>query len=233
MTQTKRRRRMDLDSRPARRGVWFLAALALAGCTKAPPRPTSSSAADDDVLFADVAVDRGLMVRVKTSGLAFERLIGITPDFEEQPAKGVVLLTEPGRGHDALRAVRGKLEGSPYAAYLYDDGFGRTPDRIAILEAHDDYGYLAVVRPDGINYDLDHEKVLEVYRRWDAAYGLALVGASQDWIEAEIKRPPSDWLAFAQEVYEFCPDVVDQGTNDVETLAREMRERSLLYLWWD
>ena len=204
----------------------------VAACAKAPSLP-GSSAADDDRLLGDVGFDRGLMIRVKTSGLAFERLIGVTPDLEDAPTKGVVLVTEPGRGHHVLRAVRGKLEGSPYAAYLYDDGFGRTPDRIAILETHDDYDYLAVVRPDGINYDLDHEKVLERYRQWDAAYGLALVGAGQDWIEADIQARPSDWLAFAREVYEFCPDVVDQGTNDVESLAREMRERSFLYLWWD
>ena len=216
--------------------VGFLAALALAtlaACAKGPPPPSPSSAADDDRLFADVGFDGGLMLLVKTSGVAFERLTGVTPELEDVPASGVVLVTESGRGHDALRAVRGKLAGSPYAAYLNDDGFGRTPDRIAILETHDDYDYLAVVRPDGINHGLDHEQVVERYREWDAAYGLALVGAGQDWIEADIEKPPGDWLAFAREVYEFCPDIVDQGTNDIETLVREMRERNLLYLWWD
>jgi Domain of unknown function (DUF4253) len=59
------------------------------------------------------------------------------------------------------------------------------------------------------------------------------VGAGQDWIEAEFASYPEDWLAFANDVYEFCPDVVDQGASDVATLAAEMRRSNTLYLWWD
>jgi hypothetical protein len=95
------------------------------------------------------------------------------------------------------------------------------------------YDYLAVVRTDGINYDLEHAQVLARYREWADRFGLSLVGAGQDWLEAEFSSQPSDWLAFAREVYEFCPDVVEQGTNDVETLAQEMRSTNTLYLWWD
>jgi hypothetical protein len=40
-------------------------------------------------------------------------------------------------------------------------------------------------------------------------------------------------VAFAREVYAFCPDVVDQGTGAVEALAAEMSRTNTLYLWWD
>src|SRR5262249_12702507 len=152
--------------------------------------------------------------------------------LELVPGEGVVLVTDPGRGRDVLRAVRGKLETSPYTAYLYDEGFGRKPDRIAVVKGLDEYGYLDVAGTDGINHGLDHAQVVERYRAWDSAYGLALVGAGQDWLEAAITTPPSDWLAFAKEVYAFCPDVVDQGTNSVDELARTLRESRTLYLWW-
>ena len=39
--------------------------------------------------------------------------------------------------------------------------------------------------------------------------------------------------AFAREVYAFCPDVVDQGTETVEALAAEMKQENTVYLWWD
>jgi hypothetical protein len=80
---------------------------------------------------------------------------------------------------------------------------------------------------------LDHAKVLERYTQWAEKYGLRLVGAGSDWIEAEFTRPPSDWKVFAAEVYEFCPDVVDQGTGSVPALAEEMKAQNAVYLWWD
>ena len=76
-------------------------------------------------------------------------------------------------------------------------------------------------------------RVLERYRNWDEKYGLRLNGAGMDWLFAEFENPPSDWTAFAREVYEFCPDVVDQGTGSVESLASEMKRMRGVYLWWD
>lgn len=62
---------------------------------------------------------------------------------------------------------------------------------------------------------------------------MEIVGAGGDWIEAEFVNQPKHMQVFAEEVYEFCPDVVDQGTDTVEALAEEMQETNLLFLWWD
>jgi hypothetical protein len=35
------------------------------------------------------------------------------------------------------------------------------------------------------------------------------------------------------EVYEFCPDVVDQGTDTVEGLESEIKKSGTIFLWWD
>ncbi len=63
--------------------------------------------------------------------------------------------------------------------------------------------------------------------------GLTVIGAGLDWTEARITRPPADMLPFARAVYQFSPDVVDQGTGSVEELAKEMRRSGTVYLWWD
>ena len=70
-------------------------------------------------------------------------------------------------------------------------------------------------------------------KEWDASYGLVFRGIAFDWVEAEFKKQPEDMLGFAQEVYKFCPDVVDQGTETVPALAAEMKRTNTLYLWWD
>ena len=75
--------------------------------------------------------------------------------------------------------------------------------------------------------------MLAKYTEWSKKFGLKLVGAGQDWIEAEFAHPPTDWKAFAYEVYAFCPDVVDQGSGSVSALAKEMKAKNYVYLWWD
>jgi Domain of unknown function (DUF4253) len=37
----------------------------------------------------------------------------------------------------------------------------------------------------------------------------------------------------AAEVYELCPDVVDQGTMTVEVLEEENKASGRIFLWWD
>jgi len=43
----------------------------------------------------------------------------------------------------------------------------------------------------------------------------------------------NDADALARRFYAFCPDVVNQGTETVDALARELRESKQLYCWWD
>ena len=44
---------------------------------------------------------------------------------------------------------------------------------------------------------------------------------------------PEDLAAFADEVYDFCPDIVEQGCDSVEALAEAIAETSTVFLWWD
>lgn len=204
----------------------------LAGCgpNKLDHKPDLTPA--EQSLSRDARVDPAIAARVRGFGTSIERLKGRTPDYEEYAADGIVLNTRPKAGRTVLRKVRQELDGTDYHAYLLEEAFGYGPDQIALLDADDDE-YLALVRTDAVNFDLDHEAVMEQYRQWEKQYDLKLVGAGLDWMESDIGIPPSDWLAFAKEVYEFCPDVVDQGVGDVAALAEEMKRSNDLYLWWD
>jgi hypothetical protein len=184
-------------------------------------------------LVAGLRFDPGLMVQVKAVGTALERLEMEDGDGNLMAYAGVVLLTPPGKSAISLATVRSKLARTGYGAWINDNAFGRGPDKIAIMKTRDQYAYLAVAHTDGINWDHTHEEVVAHYRQWAGKYGLELTGAGLDWLSARFSKPPEDWLAFAREVYKFCPDIVDQGTNTVEKLADEMRASNELYLWWD
>lgn len=186
----------------------------------------------EQAIAIEASVDPVVAAQARALGASIDRFNGQTPDFNPVAADGIVVDTAPKAGRDMQAKLQQRLSGTPYRAYLLDEKFGYGPDQVVVRKAGD-YEYLAVIRTDGINYDLEHEAVMERYKQWDAKYGLKLIGAGTDWLEAEITQPPEDWLAFAKEVYEFCPDVVDQGTGDVASLAKEMQESGRLYLWWD
>jgi hypothetical protein len=61
------------------------------------------------------------------------------------------------------------------------------------------------------------------------------VGAGYDWIDANfiVLLTDQEMKSFAQEMYEFCPDIVEQGTGSIEELIEEIKETKKLALWWD
>jgi hypothetical protein len=135
---------------------------ALAACAGNEPTLTAA----DYELIDRLGFDRAVMQFAKASGTSFEQLIGVTDEYEPVPAKGLILVTKPSEGHRALKSVRKALEDTGYSAYLNDQAFGYGPDKVAIMKTTDQYAYLAVVRPDGVKYDLDHAQVLTQYRQW-------------------------------------------------------------------
>ncbi|MEH7884350.1 DUF4253 domain-containing protein [Bacillus sp. JJ1609] len=38
---------------------------------------------------------------------------------------------------------------------------------------------------------------------------------------------------FVKELYEFCPDIIDQGTGNIEGFIEDLKEFRKLVLWWD
>ncbi len=63
----------------------------------------------------------------------------------------------------------------------------------------------------GINFDLRTEDIIARLSQWDQAYGLDLSEVDTDRVGFVLKRLPDDLDSFVREVYDFCPDTVDQG----------------------
>ena len=204
-----------------------------------PPRDAGHTAAPDALTpdelrlaeEAGVAPDAALALR--RQGRDLERLTGFsTESFDEVPAPGVTTGVPEDRVLPAIRALREQV-GPGYAVFRCTRGWGHEDDRVAVMRADDPFAPLEAMGTNGANFDLYTAEVLAKVREWDARFGLRITGAYMDSLEAEFVRQPDDMLAFAREVYAFCPDVVDQGTGDVEALAEEMRRFNTVYLWWD
>ncbi len=177
--------------------------------------------------------DPAVIAAIASVGGPVERLFGLADDGFAAPAAGVTVEIHQDRVETALGRLRQELSPLGFGVYHAEQHFGFQPDRLAVVKGTDPYEFLSLVRVDGINHGLEHEAVLARLRAWDQRFGLDYRGAGLDWVRATFKTTPPDLDAFAREVYAFCPDVVDQGTETVEALAAEMRRSGTLYCWWD
>lgn len=113
------------------------------------------------------------------------------------------------------------------------------------------------------NYDLDTDTIIERLTGWQQLCSFRILSAGHDQIEIEFDTLPKDMEAFTQDLYEFCPDLVDQGTECIpdmiemgeelppemlkliegvdfedqkygmEILQRQLQQAKSVTLWWD
>lgn len=103
------------------------------------------------------------------------------------------------------------------------------------------------------NYDLSNQDIINKLRDWEKLCEFEILGGGGDTLELAFKTLPDDLSAFAEDVYEFCPDLMDQGYvgpplgegATMEDLGRAMDEQTLedladylernkaVSFWWD
>jgi hypothetical protein len=73
-------------------------------------------------------------------------------------------------------------------------------------------------------------------RHWRDRYGAELVGLDRDTLNLRVTRKPAsrdEAIELARLQYVYCNDIVDQGTNDLSTLAAELMAHDWWFFWWD
>lgn len=95
------------------------------------------------------------------------------------------------------------------------------------------FDILRLARTDAANCDMDTEDLIEKLRDYDEDFGIDIRSATTDTAVFGLVGVPSDYAAFAQDLYEFCPDIVDQGIGSVEELGKAINLYREVYLWWD
>jgi hypothetical protein len=92
---------------------------------------------------------------------------------------------------------------------------------------------------NGDNYDLDTGAILSRLKDWSGRCELAGLGAGFDWVELRFQSLPINVEEFAEEVYDFCPDTLDQGIllplpENCETLDEdEFQHMETIEDWMD
>ena len=121
-------------------------------------------------------------------------------------------------------------------AYLvrYDNSFGIgvAKDVLALVPTTDKYVVLAAMQTNGANFDIMTGDIIEWLKGMEKTQPWELSEAGMDYLAGKFTSPIKNVKTLAAQMYEFCPDIVDQGTGDVDKLASELR-KGKLYFWWD
>lgn len=78
---------------------------------------------------------------------------------------------------------------------------------------------------NGANYEVSNEDVIARLEAWDAKYSIEISDIGHDCVTVTFKSLPEDTRPLAEEIYEFCPDTVDQGFgcyDEMIEMAEEM-----------
>lgn len=104
---------------------------------------------------------------------------------------------------------------------------------VVVAEGKSQFDILRVARSDAANYDMNTEDLICKLQEYDTAYGIDIFHAETDTIEFRLQQLPQDLRAFCEDVYQFCPDIVNQGVGSVAKLEEEIARTRSVYLWWD
>ncbi|WP_303316422.1 DUF4253 domain-containing protein [Flavivirga abyssicola] len=162
-------------------------------------------------------------------------LIGENGDEQKigvEKINGISFRVSENESYEIVLTYKDKLKEQGYLLFISESGY-KSPSTISVIKSTDKFDILSVQKTDGINFEIENKDVIEKLKDWDKIYGIEILGADYDWVELIFEKDIKNVSLFAKEVYEFCPDAVDQGVGEIKELERIIREEKRLFLWWD
>lgn len=140
------------------------------------------------------------------------------------------------RAQKLLESIRGQVP-SGYVAFVgtthnLDDPRIKGAE-LVMAPGQDQFDIIRLAATDAVNHGMTTDQIIEELRRWDAQFGIDIWQAESDTVQLKLKSIPADLPAFSQALYEFCPDIVDQGVGDIESLQAAVKQSGVIFLWWD
>jgi len=107
------------------------------------------------------------------------------------------------------------------------------PDLLALLPTADKYAVMLAMGTNAANFDKGPVEVVEELRAIEQEQPFELTHITFDRLEGRWTTPIKNPGRFAKRLYQFCPDIVDQGVGSVAALSKTLKKSNRLYFWWD
>lgn len=160
-----------------------------------------------------------------------------TRDFgREQNHSAKSVLVSESDAEELVGRIRSELGSGLLAFVGCTRSLADPPDKgneVVVATGDDQFDILRVAQSDAVNFDMETEDLIRKLKEYDAQYGIDIFHAETDTIEFRFLKIPGDMKRFCRDLYEFCPDIVDQGVGTVEALEKEISRTNSVFLWWD
>ena len=187
-----------------------------------------------EVVARVIKFDRDVLLTLKEeTGERIQRLVGYNADGFQIIIDGVAAHVPEEKTDCVLEALRRKLVPRKYLPFVAEINAGLKMDKIGVIKGTDQYEILRIMQTNGEDYELSNEDIIEQLRAWEKDFSFDIVGADNDWVEIEFRTLPKNLRSFAEEVYEFSPEAVDEGPLTIDELIKEIRKTNRLFLLWD
>jgi ankyrin repeat protein len=180
--------------------------------------------------FTKAAESQAFKDAVKKAG----ELIGAAPETKEQAAGIVFFKTTRRQGRELLAKHHAAL--LERGAYLYSCGRATMDDEadwLALAPTTDKYAVMLAMGTNACNYGRGPVEVVAGLKELEKDVPCVLTHISFDTLEGEWTGPIQNPAKFAKKLYEFCPDIVDQGVETVAALSKQLKKSNKLFFWWD
>ena len=77
---------------------------------------------------------------------------------------------------------------------------------------------------NGANYDIMTDDIIAKLEEWDAKFGVEISNVRHNQVNVRFLRRPEDEAAIANEVYELCPDIIEQHFGCMAEMVEAMEE---------
>lgn len=152
----------------------------------------------------------------RLAGGTLQRLMATAEDREQKEADGLSVAVQREDIERIIANLQAELLPRGYRAFWSErcepNGLKQTAE-VVVLKTIDSYQIIQFRRPDGANYGVFTDDIVAKLREWESRCQLTVFGAASDWVAIEFQALPEDICRFAEEVYEFCPDSVEQGVG--------------------
>jgi ankyrin repeat protein len=107
------------------------------------------------------------------------------------------------------------------------------PIKLRLYPTTNPYAVLAACGTNGANYGISTARVIAWLRQMHKTHPFVLTSCAHDSLAGDFLEPVFDARDLARKMYKFCPDIVDQGTETLQALARSLRRSQCFFFWWD
>lgn len=201
---------------------------------------------DVTTLIQQINIDSNIIAQIqKIAGADFEIATGSKErewlfdgdkdleNYHKNVPKALKIRTNPELETTIIDTYKSQLKNKDLIIYSSNLVFGLNKAVITILQSKNKFEPILFEGTNGVNYDIYPNDIIKKLIIWDKRYGIELNKVGEDFLEGSFINPPSDIPKLAQEMYEFCPDIVDQGCETIAALEQSIQDSNKFFFWWD